>query len=119
MSEGMKIIIEFVKGDSAFIGKLNQKTGKEYNDSRLLYATVEDIDRTTKEVVEHFSRQTELNLVIMEWMEKITDMSERISANLNTLMIISHKLENRSNDMNGILANISADTVGQEGDVTP
>ncbi|HPQ51635.1 MAG TPA: methyl-accepting chemotaxis protein [Spirochaetota bacterium] len=116
MSEGMKTIIEFVKGDSAFIDKLNQKTGKEYNDSRLLYSTIEDIDRTTKEVVEHFNRQTELNLVIMEWMEKITDMSERISANLNTLMIISHKLENRSNDMNGILVNISADTINQERD---
>ncbi|HQO02495.1 MAG TPA: methyl-accepting chemotaxis protein [Spirochaetota bacterium] len=121
MSEGMKTIIDFVKGDSAFIEKLNQKTGKEYTDSRLLYSTIEDISRTTKEVVEHFNRQTELNLVILEWMEKITSMSERISSNINTLMIVSQKLENRSNDMNGILADVNAvsSITNQEESITP
>ena len=108
MAEGLNEIIAFVKENSDFIRNLNVQTDREYNESKLLYSAITEIDKTTKEVVTHFSNQAELNRRIFEWMEKMTTMSYRISTNLDRLMSLSQKLENRSVEMNGILQDVKA-----------
>ena len=96
MADGLNEINSFVKENSMFIRNLNVQTDKEYNESKLLYSAIVEIDKTTKEVVTHFSNQSELNRRIFEWMEKMTTMSYKISTNLDRLMNLSKKLENRS-----------------------
>ena len=104
MSNGLDNIIGFVKNNSGFIKNLYEKTDKEYKESKLLYDSIIEIDRTTKDVIEHFNKQTELILQISEWMEKMEYMSETIMETLNKLVSISQRLEHRSDEMNGILA---------------
>jgi methyl-accepting chemotaxis protein len=106
MAEGLNEIIAFVKENSEFIRNLNVQTDREYNESKLLYSAIVEIDNTTKEVITHFSNQTELNKRILEWMDKMTVMSEKIYKNLDRLMNLSQKLENRSVEMNGILQDV-------------
>ncbi|MDY6969469.1 MAG: methyl-accepting chemotaxis protein [Spirochaetota bacterium] len=106
MSDGLNEIIEFVKEDSDFIKNLNEKTDKEYNESKLLYSSIVEIDKTTKEVISHFKTQTESNKKIMDWMQKMTEMSELISDNLTKLTVLSKRLEESSFKMNGILEEV-------------
>jgi methyl-accepting chemotaxis protein len=108
MAEGLNRIISFVKDDSSFIQNLNVKTEQEFKESKLLYSAIVEIDTTTKEVMTHFNSQTELNLRILEWMEKMKNMSEQVASNLNKLMVLSIKLEDRSVQMNGILEEAGA-----------
>lgn len=108
MAEGLNRIIAFVKDDSSFIQNLNVKTEQEFKESKLLYSAIVEIDTTTKEVMTHFNNQTELNLRILEWMEKMKNMSEQVTSNLNKLMVLSIKLEERSVQMNGILEEAGA-----------
>jgi len=103
MSSGLTTIIDFVKRLTLFIQDLGTKTDREYRESRILYDSNQEIKRTTGEVISHFNDQTELILRIMEWMEKMTSMTENISENLNALMILSHRLEGRSVEITGML----------------
>ncbi len=107
MAEGLDRIIAFVKDNSQFVENLNSKTDKEYNDSKVLYTSTVEIEKTTKEVSTHFNEQTEIILRILESMEQITKMSETVSDNLNKLVMLSRSLENRSVEMNGILAEVN------------
>jgi methyl-accepting chemotaxis protein len=106
MAAGLDSIIEYVKENSRFAEDLSVKTDKEYDDSRRLYESNVDIDTTTKEVSTHFNEQTELMLRILESMEKMARMSESVSENLNRLMVLSHALQNRSVEMNGVLGDV-------------
>jgi len=103
MSTGLNFIIDFVKKDSEFIMNLSARTESESRESRILQASNTEIEKTTKDLIEHFNTQTELILQILEWMEKMTSMTEQTSLNLNNLMILSHKLESRSVEMTDLL----------------
>ncbi|MCU0847276.1 MAG: methyl-accepting chemotaxis protein [Spirochaetes bacterium] len=103
MSSGLNYIIDFVKKDSEFIMNLSARTENESKESRILHSSNTEIEKTTKDLIEHFNTQTELILQILEWMEKMTSMTEQTSLNLNSLMILSHRLESRSVEMTDLL----------------
>ena len=103
MATGLNTIIDFVRENSSFIEKLNQKTRKEHEESEKLHAAISEIDETSKKVLDHFNRQTELNLMIMEWMEKMEDMSGRISASIEILIEMANQMEEKSVSLNTVL----------------
>ncbi|MBN1534225.1 MAG: hypothetical protein JXA20_16250 [Spirochaetes bacterium] len=108
MADGLDKIIDYVKYNSAFIQNLKERTGREYNESKILYSSTVEIDANTKDVIDHFNNQTELILQILEWMERMSEMSERISEHLNRLMILAAALEKSSEEIHGILARVDS-----------
>ncbi len=103
MAQGLDKIIEYVKDNSDFIRKLKEKTDREFHESKVLYESTVEIDANTKDVIDHFNNQTELILQILEWMEKMSDMSEKVSEQLNSMMILSAALGNSSEEIREIL----------------
>jgi len=115
MSTGLNTIIDFVKENSSFIENLNQKTQKEHEESGKLHEAISEIDQTSKKVLDHFNRQTELNLMIMEWMEKMEDMSNRISSSIEILVEMANQMEEKSISLNSVLGD-SENQITQNGE---
>lgn len=103
MSQGLTTIIDFVKHTTSFVAELGEKTDRQYHESTVLSDANRSINKTTHEVIDHFNNQTELILRVLEWMEKMTEQTERVSESLNSLMILSHLLEDRSSDVNDMI----------------
>jgi methyl-accepting chemotaxis protein len=106
LSGGLGEIISFVRNESEFVDRLSGQAETENSNSLLLTESNREVDRNTKEVIDYFNAQTELILQIMEWMEKITGMTERMSEHLNRLMILSHTLSSRSAQVEDVIAEL-------------
>lgn len=109
MSQGLHHIIDFVRENSKFVSDLTGNTIEEAKKTERLYASIESISKTTKEVMDHFNNQTELFLVIMETMEKMGAVSSRITQNLTQLVSISEALESTSREMGMIIDRADVD----------
>lgn len=105
MAAGLDKITSFVKENSDFIKDLNIKTEKEFRESKLLQSSTVEIDTTTREVIDHFKSQHELNGKIYDWMNNMTGLSQNISGVLNDLVLLSGRLKSGSEEMNKILVN--------------
>jgi len=104
MSEGLITIIEFVKRITAFVQDSARRPTRSI--TKPYPPRLEsNISRTTEEVNNPFQQPDELILRILEWMEKMTSQTESISQNVNTLMILSHRLHSRSDEINAIWKN--------------
>jgi len=111
MSEGLREIIGYVRNESGFVQRLSARAEKENADSRRLDAANREIDRNTKEVISYFNEQTELILRILEWTEKLTDMTELVSGHLNRLMVLSHTLSTRTGEIDEVMQSTGCEDV--------
>ena len=97
-------IIQFVGQNSDFMGRLEEKTAAEHEESRLLHADILAVHRAAEEIRRQALHQRELTDRIGGWLENMARFSGEISGDVEGLKALSERLEKGSGEMQRILA---------------
>ena len=95
--------ISFVRENSEFMKGLKDNTYREFEESKILYSSTEEVEKAARDVIEYTEKLTEFVQRIVEWMNRMQESGEQIPANLEDIQKLSRRLEERSRNMNDLL----------------